>query len=119
MSRPADLRQDATAIADTEVPTRDHLIRHGCCADLDPSVFFPPIDYAGERSGWNPEKARRICSGCPVRIPCLTYANDQPQITNTRGVWGGRSRKERRSIANAIRYRERTRAKSRSSENVF
>jgi WhiB family redox-sensing transcriptional regulator len=35
---------------------------------------------------------KRICTGCPVRIPCLTYALNEGHI---HGIWGGTTPNER------------------------
>jgi WhiB family redox-sensing transcriptional regulator len=54
--------------------------------------FFPA---RGEMS----TRALVICAGCPVRIPCLTYAlthGHGPEAAT--GIWGGTSERERRKI---------------------
>ncbi len=60
----------------------------GNCRDQPPSRFFPS-------DGVGVELARRICSSCPVKEPCLEYALDQ-RVDH--GVWGGASERERRRI---------------------
>lgn len=47
------------------------------CASVDPELFFP------ER-GQTSLPAKRICAGCPVRLPCLTEGLQEEE-----GVWGG------------------------------
>jgi WhiB family redox-sensing transcriptional regulator len=42
-----------------------------------------------------PDKARKICSTCPVRDHCLEYALSE-QIEH--GVWGGMSERARRRL---------------------
>lgn len=71
----------------TELDTQ--WMRSGNCHDKPPAAFFPS-DGAGV------EMAKRVCEGCPVRMPCLEYA-----IRNRidHGVWGGASERERRRIA--------------------
>ncbi len=61
----------------------------GKCRILDPSIFFPS-------DGVGVDVARRICSDCVVKGPCLEYA-----LLNRidHGVWGGTSERERRRIA--------------------
>ena len=109
---PNDLWLDINAVENIpEIPSRDFLLTHGACAGVEPTIFFPPITYNGEREHWNTTPAKAVCSSCRIRIPCLAYANSQNSITNTRGVWGGRSRDERKSIHNALRHRERQRQK--------
>ena len=42
--------------------------------------------------------ARKVCSDCPVKSPCLEYALEH-RIDH--GVWGGTSERERRRILRA------------------
>ena len=58
------------------------------CTPDDAELFWP------ER-GEDADTAKRICSGCPVRRDCLTYA----LRSNERdGIWGGMSGRERRKL---------------------
>jgi WhiB family redox-sensing transcriptional regulator len=60
------------------------------CASTDPKLFYPEKgDAATERA------ARAVCSGCPVRDECLTYALDHREVF---GIWGGKSTNERRRL---------------------
>lgn len=60
----------------------EHTPRH------DPNIWFP-VDGVGV------DRARRLCSACPVEADCLDYA-----LTNriTHGVWGGESERSRRRL---------------------
>jgi len=64
------------------------------CAHLDLTpreldrLFFP-------RQGEPTDRAKAICSGCPVREPCLDYALTTFQRF---GVWGETSEMERRKL---------------------
>lgn len=58
------------------------------CATADPESWFP------ERGG-SSSTAKKICSGCPVRRPCLMYSLEADERF---GVWGGYSERERRII---------------------
>lgn len=60
----------------------------GHCRHYPPSVFFPS-------DGVGVDRARQICSECPVKAACLDYA-----LTNgiDHGVWGGCSERERRRL---------------------
>ncbi|MEU9662708.1 WhiB family transcriptional regulator [Streptomyces chartreusis] len=40
-------------------------------------------------------RAKAICTGCPVRTECLAYALDH-RIEH--GIWGGMTERERRSL---------------------
>jgi len=73
----------------------------GACRTADTAVFFPVTD---DEAG----PAKVICSTCPVREECLTFAlaNREEQ-----GVWGGLTETERRRVrrrkANVARSRPR------------
>ena len=55
------------------------------CRGANQAIFFP------ERGGdaWT---AFRICATCPVRVECLDYAIDNPDVV---GIWGGMSDRKR------------------------
>lgn len=58
------------------------------CADLDTDLFFVgPLEQ--------PTAAKKVCTGCPVRTDCLTYALRTHQDY---GVWGGLTPDERKSL---------------------
>jgi WhiB family redox-sensing transcriptional regulator len=46
-------------------------------------------------SGAQQHEAKRICTGCPVRLRCLAEALDNRWEF---GVWGGMTERERRSL---------------------
>ncbi|WP_018635366.1 WhiB family transcriptional regulator [Parafrankia elaeagni] len=56
------------------------------CAQTDPEAFFP-------EKGGSTREAKRICSGCEVRVECLEYALENDERF---GIWGGMSERERR-----------------------
>lgn len=64
----------------------------GLCRGLSPeevdAVFFPGSGAPGNR-------AKRICSACPVQQTCLEYALEHRIV---HGVWGGTSERERRRM---------------------
>lgn len=76
-----------------------HWMGHGLCRELPPSTFFPS-------DGVGVEAARRICSNCPVQVPCLEYALAE-RVDH--GVWGGASERERRRILKRRRQEVATR----------
>ncbi len=77
------------------------------CRGEDTSLFFPASELETRREKEDREaKAKRICSGCPVRIECLEYA---VRIREPHGVWGGLNELERRAL---IRGRERGRLRA-------
>lgn len=59
------------------------------CREYDPELFFP--DPEGPNFYYLLKEAKKVCTGCPYQLECLTYAvkNNDP------GVWGGTSEGER------------------------
>lgn len=57
------------------------------CRGTDVSVFFPEV-------GNSNHEAKRVCSTCPVRRPCLEASEDQLY-----GVWAGMSPDERAALS--------------------
>lgn len=72
--------------------------RRAACIGADGSLFFPEPHEPGYRERL--ADARSICAGCPVAKPCRRWAIDHPF---ERGVWGGLTEKQRRSIRQAGR----------------
>ena len=58
------------------------------CAQIGSDFWFP-------EKGEPVTEAKRICEGCPVRVPCLEYALE---IGDKFGIWGGKSERQRRTI---------------------
>ena len=67
----------------------------GACNTLDPEVFFHPEGERGSSRARRIERAKQICSTCPVMSECRDYAlrHHEPY-----GVWGGLSEEERALI---------------------
>lgn len=65
------------------------------CRSTDPAIFFPDTEEEAKA-------ARAVCSGCPVRMDCLDYANRTRQDF---GIWGGLDEKQRRKQRSAGRQR--------------
>jgi WhiB family redox-sensing transcriptional regulator len=59
------------------------------CRTVDSGVFFPQSDLFSNR-------AKLICSTCPVREKCLAWAMGTDQRY---GVWGGKTSRERLHLA--------------------
>ncbi|MGW3666496.1 WhiB family transcriptional regulator [Streptomyces sp. NPDC005141] len=59
----------------------------GLCRTADPDDLF--VEGAAQN------RAKILCSGCPVLTECLAYALDQ-RIEH--GVWGGMTERERRAL---------------------
>jgi WhiB family redox-sensing transcriptional regulator len=65
--------------------------RLAACRNVETDVFFPSSDLFSNR-------AKLICSTCPVRHQCLAWAISTDQRD---GIWGGKTAKERKRIARA------------------
>ena len=63
------------------------------CLSVDPELFFP-VGNTGPAVE-QIDRAKAVCSTCPVTEYCLQYALDTNQDS---GVWGGKSEEERRSL---------------------
>lgn len=59
----------------------------GLCKSVDPEELF--VEGAAQN------RAKAVCTGCPVRTECLAYALDQ-RIEH--GIWGGMTERERRAL---------------------
>jgi WhiB family redox-sensing transcriptional regulator len=59
----------------------------GVCRTGDPDELF--VEGAAQN------RAKAVCSGCPVRTQCLAHALDN-RIEH--GVWGGMTDRERRAL---------------------
>jgi hypothetical protein len=74
------------------------------CADkaYDPDLWHPQ-ELAGRHRKWSytPDAtlARSICSVCPAKIECRSYAL---QYFNLSGIWGGMDRLERHAMQEAL-----------------
>lgn len=71
------------------------------CRGTDPNLFFP--------TGVNPRyvEARRICASCPVRVRCLTDAEEFEQGLTASGRSGMRGGLTPTGRANRSRYADR------------
>ncbi len=69
----------------------------GACHGQDPELFFP-IAARGPAAR-QIRAAKAICSGCPVRTDCLSYAVH----TMPEGIWGGTTLEERYAMRRPLR----------------
>ncbi|MEV0993055.1 WhiB family transcriptional regulator [Streptomyces sp. NPDC049949] len=60
---------------------------HGACVTADPDELF--VQGAAQN------RAKAVCTGCPVRTECLADALDNRVEF---GVWGGMTERERRAL---------------------
>lgn len=63
------------------------------CRDTDPELFFP-VGTTGKALA-QINRAKEVCSECPVSAPCLDFALETNQDS---GIWGGLSEEDRRTI---------------------
>ncbi|MFJ6775111.1 WhiB family transcriptional regulator [Kitasatospora sp. NPDC091257] len=59
----------------------------GACRDSDPDELF--VDASTQN------RAKAVCSSCPVRTECLAEALD---LRIEFGIWGGMTERERRAL---------------------
>lgn len=67
------------------------------CAGMDTNMFFSRDNGKGgsRKDRERIEKAREVCTGCPVQRECLEYAIELDCV----GVWGGMDTVERKQYA--------------------
>jgi WhiB family redox-sensing transcriptional regulator len=67
------------------------------CRGPQAEAFFPPSRAERkEEKLQREERAKAICSTCPVRPDCLEYAI---RIHEPHGIWGGLNEVERKQLA--------------------
>ncbi|GAA1110844.1 WhiB family transcriptional regulator [Streptomyces javensis] len=64
---------------------------------VDPDIFYRPSKALA---------AKRVCTGCPVRIACRAYALGGSGWWEAYGVWGGMTSEERRAERRAAKKRQ-------------
>lgn len=64
------------------------------CKGEDLVLFFGPENERQPQKDIRERKAKAICSQCPARNECLTYALERPEKY---GTWGGLNEDERAS----------------------
>lgn len=66
------------------------------CRGPSQSIFFPPERTERRRDKRRREqRAKEICTECPVLFPCRDYA---VSINEPYGIWGGLTESERRQV---------------------
>ena len=76
-------------------PVDDTLVgwqERALCAQTDPEAFFP-------EKGGSTREAKKVCTGCEVRMECLEYALEHDERF---GIWGGLSERERRKLKRRV-----------------
>lgn len=64
----------------------------GLCRTTSPEVFFHPEGERGPARRRRDERAKEVCSACPVLKRCRTHAL---AVREPYGVWGGMSEEDR------------------------
>ncbi len=67
--------------------------KQAACLGLDPGIFHP--DDEERQFAVRVAEAKKICADCVVQVECLEYAL---KYGETKGVWGGSSERDRRTI---------------------
>jgi WhiB family redox-sensing transcriptional regulator len=70
--------------------------RRAACRESPLALFFPPGNSRLTR--FDEERAKAVCSSCPVRNQCLSFAMEHEEPF---GVWGGLNAEERRALKSA------------------
>lgn len=66
------------------------------CRGPQAAIFFPPSHFERKDEKERREnRAKQICSTCPVRKSCLEYALG---IKEPHGIWGGLNEAERKRV---------------------
>jgi WhiB family redox-sensing transcriptional regulator len=70
--------------------------RRAACRGRDAASFYPPAasETRTERDA-RELRAKTICAGCPVQVPCLEFALDSRE---PHGIWGGLTEAERQAL---------------------
>lgn len=75
------------------------------CRAHDPRWWHPTPPSNPDRPGHTrrsremqemERKAKAICKGCPVQVPCLRHALARPEGD---GIWGGMTSRERQELS--------------------
>jgi hypothetical protein len=82
--------RDLLTLADVLRPPEWH--RLAACRGVGTAVFMPG-------RGGSTALAKGLCIGCPVRLTCLAFALEDPEID---GVWGGTTKIERGRMRGAV-----------------
>ncbi len=78
------------------IRSEDQWQNRAACRGPQATVFFPPSHFERkDEKAEREERAKAICSTCPVRQPCRAYAI---KIREPHGIWGGLNEVERRQL---------------------
>jgi WhiB family redox-sensing transcriptional regulator len=68
-------------------------LARAACRNATADDFFPDGPVTAPAVARQVERAKRVCSCCPVRAACLAYAME---TMPAHGIWGGTTEDERR-----------------------
>ena len=71
------------------LPPRPTWHARAACSGVGPAIFYPERGVQAEET----DRARDICSSCPVQAPC-----EAAGMSEDHGVWGGHVVNERREL---------------------
>ncbi|OLP47068.1 transcription factor WhiB [Salmonella enterica subsp. enterica serovar Javiana] len=71
----------------------------GACRTTDPNEFFPAESERGNRRLTREQRAKALCSTCPVVKACFEHAM---AVQEPYGVWGGTTPEERAQLRGSI-----------------
>ncbi len=75
----------------------DQEIELANCKDMnDDDIFF--VDETDRNNRKAVQKAKAICSTCPIRLKCLQIALENDEL----GIWGGTTETDRRRLRRAM-----------------
>lgn len=63
-----------------------------CVSSAFPDLWFPEVGSGDAMD------AKKLCGTCPVRRECLTYALAYVGTSPLKGIWGGTTESERRTL---------------------
>jgi WhiB family transcriptional regulator, redox-sensing transcriptional regulator len=84
------MKQHHDALRHAQLTGREHWRLAAACRFVDPELFFPVSDSGP--SLMQATEAKAICTECPVRRQCLSFALRTRQV---HGIWGGLTERER------------------------
>jgi WhiB family redox-sensing transcriptional regulator len=67
----------------------------GACQELPTEMFFHPDGERGPSRRNRDNRAKAVCSACPVKTECLNHALT---VQEPYGIWGGTSEEDRAFI---------------------
>ena len=90
---------ERTLLVARDEQDRPWLRRAACRGREQARAFYPPLQHESrdERAA-REQRAKQLCTDCPVQQACLDYALDTREPF---GIWGGLTEQERRALLTA------------------